>query len=96
MTDDLTLPEPPDGTVLYWPETEDNYSTVVVRDDVAAMVLFGEPTRHWFTPNMYDDRNVGPLTWAKMCTDAPRRGVDLTAAIRFTPASPGHFISDVT
>jgi hypothetical protein len=50
-------PEPPDGTALYWPETQTTFAAMFVRDDAAAQAL-GHPDAHWFTPNDDDELNM--------------------------------------
>lgn len=55
----VDLPEPPDGTLYYWPETETDWPLVLIRDDAAAVALDYEEDECWFRPGEQD----APATW---------------------------------
>jgi hypothetical protein len=70
-------PEPPDGTVLYWPDGE--YSRVVTRSDTHAPT----PDRRWFQPN---DTSMAAATWPDLVQWLEALECPLSAAITLRPA----------
>lgn len=81
------LPEPPDRTGLYWPETAEFFAALVVRDDQgavaygAAIAADAEPEARWWAPNL----EAAPMTWAEVLAETG--GDDnrpISAAIWFT------------
>ena len=57
------LPEPPDRTGLYWPETDEFFASMLVRDDAATAIYpTAKPDQRWLAPN--EDRF--PMTWAEV------------------------------
>lgn len=58
-----TIPEPPNGTALYWPKDRGLFARLVIRDDAAAEATDQEPGAHWFAPNSQDTG----ITWDVFC-----------------------------
>lgn len=72
----LDLPEPDDRTGLYWPETDQEFAAMLVRDDQAA----DHGAEHWFAPNS----EAPPLTWDEIVAagdDTPPLSDAITFAI---------------
>ena len=78
------LPEPPDRSGLYWPETAEEFAVVLIRDDRAAAAL--DPTAygngaHWFAPN----DQASPMAWVDILADIlGENAAPVSGAIRFT------------
>ncbi len=75
-------PEPPNLTVLYWPETEDDIARLAIRDDETGAKYGDRPEYRWFRPN----NDADPWTWADLLTAIDEYGLSLDSAIQLKEA----------